>query len=93
MTDNADSLESGLNEYQIQFIGSDMTIDGRLDEAAWEAAVDVGAFEFPWWEAGENGGFLRPKMVIKYFANPGNPDLQDLPMFGKWNRPSTVQNR
>jgi|TARA_B110000438_G_scaffold269127_1_gene285255 hypothetical protein len=53
MTDNADSLESGLNEYQIQFIGSDMTIDGRLDEAAWEAAVDVGAFEFPWWEAGE----------------------------------------
>ena len=24
------------------------TIDGRLDEAAWMAAPDVGGFVFPW---------------------------------------------
>ena len=28
------------------------TIDGRLDEAAWMAAPDVGGFVFPWWEGG-----------------------------------------
>ncbi|MFW6171241.1 MAG: carbohydrate-binding family 9-like protein [Planctomycetota bacterium] len=30
-----------------------ITIDGRLDEAAWKAAKSVGDFKFPWWENGK----------------------------------------
>ncbi len=28
-------------------------IDGQLDEPAWTAAPNVGAFSFPWWESGK----------------------------------------
>ena len=33
--------------------GTPIVIDGRLDEPAWTAAPDVGAFVFPWWEGGK----------------------------------------
>jgi hypothetical protein len=38
--------------YTIYRTGVPLTIDGRLDEAAWTAAPDVGGFVFPWWQAG-----------------------------------------
>ena len=38
--------------YTIYRADAPPTIDGRLDEAAWTAAPDVGGFVFPWWEAG-----------------------------------------
>ncbi|MDP6041492.1 MAG: carbohydrate-binding family 9-like protein, partial [Candidatus Latescibacteria bacterium] len=33
--------------------GTPVVIDGRLDEPAWVAAPDVGAFVFPWYESGK----------------------------------------
>src|SRR4030095_13223042 len=33
--------------------GSTITIDGKLDEAAWSASPAVGAFHFPWWTSGK----------------------------------------
>lgn len=32
--------------------GTPITIDGRLDEAAWFAAPVIGEFHFPWWKEG-----------------------------------------
>ncbi len=39
--------------YTIYRAGTPITIDGRMDEPAWMAAPDVGAFHFPWWTAGK----------------------------------------
>jgi hypothetical protein len=39
--------------YTIYRAGTPITIDGRLDEPAWNAAPDVGPFHFPWWESGK----------------------------------------
>ena len=38
--------------YTIYRVDAPPTIDGRLDEAAWTAAPDVGGFVLPRWEAG-----------------------------------------
>jgi hypothetical protein len=40
-------------EYTIHRAGMPITIDGRLDEPAWAAAPDVGAFSFPWYKEGK----------------------------------------
>src|SRR5690554_6401730 len=40
-------------EHTIYRAGTPITVDGRLDEPAWTAAPDVGAFVFPWYESGE----------------------------------------
>jgi len=42
-----------MKSYTVYRAGTPMTIDGRLDEPAWSAAPDVGAFEFPWYEGGK----------------------------------------
>ena len=39
--------------YTICKAGTPIAIDGRLDEPAWVAAPDVGAFVFPWYEGGK----------------------------------------
>ncbi len=39
--------------YSIYRTNQPLDIDGRLDEAAWTAAPDVGAFVFPWWQEGK----------------------------------------
>ena len=39
--------------YSIYRAGTPITVDGRLDEPAWTAAPDVGAFVFPWYENGK----------------------------------------
>lgn len=41
------------SSYTIYRTGVPMEIDGRLDEAAWIAAPDVGKFKFPWWKEGK----------------------------------------
>lgn len=40
-------------EYTIYRAGTPITVDGRLDEPAWTAAPDVGAFTFPWYKEGK----------------------------------------
>jgi hypothetical protein len=40
-------------EYTIYRAGGPISIDGRLDEPAWLAAPDVGAFVFPWHTSGK----------------------------------------
>lgn len=40
-------------EYTILRAGTPIVVDGRLDELAWIAAPDVGAFAFPWHESGK----------------------------------------
>ena len=40
-------------EYTVYRAGTPITIDGRLDEPAWLAAPDFGAFVFPWYVGGE----------------------------------------
>ena len=39
--------------YTVYRTGTPIVIDGRLDEPAWVAAPDVGAFVFPWYESGK----------------------------------------
>jgi hypothetical protein len=39
--------------YTIYRAGVPLAIDGRVDEAAWTAAPDMGAFVFPWWKEGK----------------------------------------
>ncbi|MDA0747315.1 MAG: carbohydrate-binding family 9-like protein [bacterium] len=39
--------------YTVYRAGTPITVDGRLDEPAWNAAPDVGAFVFPWYESGK----------------------------------------
>ncbi len=39
--------------YTIYRAGTPITVDGRLDEPAWVAAPDVGAFVFPWYIDGK----------------------------------------
>ena len=39
--------------YTIFSTGTPIIIDGKLDEPAWTAAPDVGAFKFPWWKSGK----------------------------------------
>lgn len=43
----------GRPEYTIYRAGTPIVVDGRLDEPAWVAAPDVGAFVFPWYESGK----------------------------------------
>lgn len=38
--------------YSIFSTSIPIIIDGKLDEVAWTAAPDVGAFKFPWWQSG-----------------------------------------
>jgi hypothetical protein len=40
-------------EYTILRAGTPIVIDGKLDEAAWFAAPDVGDFHFTWWKEGK----------------------------------------
>ncbi|MBI4622111.1 MAG: carbohydrate-binding family 9-like protein [Verrucomicrobia bacterium] len=40
-------------EYTILRAGTPIKIDGKLDEAAWFAAPDVGDFHFTWWKEGK----------------------------------------
>jgi cellulose/xylan binding protein with CBM9 domain len=46
------SATAELPEYTILRTGDAITVDGMLDEPAWQAAPTVGAFLFPWWEEG-----------------------------------------
>lgn len=39
--------------YTIQRTATPLTIDGKLDEAAWKSAKPVGDFVFPWWKHGK----------------------------------------
>ena len=39
--------------YTIYRAGTPIVVDGRLDEPAWTAAPDVGAFVFPWYASGK----------------------------------------
>ena len=39
--------------YTVYRAGTPIVIDGRLDEPAWVAAPDVGAFVFPWYASGK----------------------------------------
>lgn len=39
--------------YTVLRAASPVTIDGRLDESAWEGVPSVGDFTFPWWEEGK----------------------------------------
>lgn len=41
-----------LPEYTVLRAGAPIQVDGKLDEAAWFAAPDVGDFAFPWWKQG-----------------------------------------
>ena len=41
------------HEYTVRRTTSKVTIDGRLDEADWKAAKNVGAFQFAWWKSGK----------------------------------------
>ena len=43
----------GRPSYTIYRAGTPITVDGRLDEPAWVAAPDVGAFVFPWYSEGK----------------------------------------
>ena len=40
-------------EYTIHRAATPIVVDGRLDEPAWTAAPDVGAFVFPWHKGGK----------------------------------------
>ena len=46
----------------IRYSDAKVTIDGRLDDPAWENAEPLSEFVFPWWEAGEKEG-TRAKML------------------------------
>jgi hypothetical protein len=50
--------------YSIHRTMSEITIDGRLDEAAWRGATAVGDFKFPWWKTG-----LKEQTVSKLLWN------------------------
>ncbi len=39
--------------YTIHRTGSEIKIDGQLDEKAWKSAAAVGTFKFPWWTEGK----------------------------------------
>ena len=39
--------------YTVKLTSGKITIDGKLDEADWNAAQSVGDFKFPWWKEGE----------------------------------------
>lgn len=39
--------------YTVLRAGSPITIDGKLDEPAWEKAPSVGDFQFPWYKEGK----------------------------------------
>ena len=40
-------------EYTVKRTTQKIVIDGKLDEADWEAAQSFGDFKFPWWTEGE----------------------------------------
>ena len=45
-----------LKSHPISYTDSIITIDGQLNEAAWETETALDAFEFPWWESGAKEG-------------------------------------
>ena len=49
----AQSTHADRPMYTIYRAGTPIVIDGRLNEPAWVAAPDVGAFVFPWYESGK----------------------------------------
>jgi hypothetical protein len=53
VTNLAGEVSVSQKEYTIYRAGTPITVDGRLDEPAWMAAPDVGAFVFPWYESGK----------------------------------------
>ena len=50
---SAPVVAADLPSYTIYRAGTPIAIDGRLDEPAWTAAPDVGAFQFAWWTEGK----------------------------------------
>jgi hypothetical protein len=50
--------------YAIRRATTEITIDGKLDETAWEQATAVGEFQFPWWQEGR-----REQTVAKLLWN------------------------
>lgn len=42
----------GQKSYDIHRAATPVTIDGKLDEPAWQQAPPVGDFHFPWWKEG-----------------------------------------
>lgn len=49
----AQESTAALPEYTIRQTASPIDVDGRLDEPAWQGAVPVDDFIFPWWVEGE----------------------------------------
>lgn len=58
-----DPLNRPLKSHSVDHTDSTITIDGKLDESAWESATDVGPFEFPW----ESGA--RESTIVKLLWN------------------------
>lgn len=48
-----DTTAAAHKSYDIAYTNSKIEIDGQLDEAAWNSAVTIDAFQFPWWEEGK----------------------------------------
>ena len=46
------SIAENRVSYTIVRTNSEIKIDGRIEEAAWKNATDVGDFKFPWWKEG-----------------------------------------
>ncbi|MCB1120658.1 MAG: carbohydrate-binding family 9-like protein [Verrucomicrobiae bacterium] len=51
--DPTDPMGRTLKSVKVPYTTSPVTIDGKLNEAAWKTAAEVDDFVFPWWEAGE----------------------------------------
>ncbi len=79
--------------YEIRRAASKITIDGRLEEAAWRKAAPVGDFHFPWWTEGEKeqtvarmlwddenlyvGYYCRDKHISAYVTERHGPVSKD----------------
>ncbi len=49
----SETVRAEVPEYTVVRAAGKIIIDGVLDEADWIAAPSTGAFQFPWWTAGE----------------------------------------
>ncbi len=58
--------EPALPTYEVRRAAGPITIDGRLDEPSWRAAVEVGPFTFPWWESGP-----KEQTIVKLLWDDG----------------------
>ncbi len=69
-TSLADEADSDFQRptYQVQRATGPITLDGHLDDAAWQAAPDMGPFHFTWWKSGKKKSTVA-KMLWddKYF--------------------------